>query len=215
MISQYFTICNGVRQGGILSPRLFALYVNQLTNKLIVCKAGCYFNDMCINHVLYADDKCLLAPSASAMQSLLDVCYEYGTDNDILFNHIKSVFKPKAYKQFTPTVFIGDDALRFTKEAKYLGFTFNDSKCLVIVHQTLKLLFFKAIVQHCVVLSCGMIIKSLHLVKFMSHLTMFTEKYLVSPSGVVLVQTVQCMQLIIFVTLRQCYVRTYMVLCKD
>ena len=46
---------------------------------------------MCINHVMYADDICLLAPSASAMQSLLD--------NDILFNPIKSVytiFKPKA-----------------------------------------------------------------------------------------------------------------------
>ena len=88
-LSQYFTICIGVRQGGILSPRLFALYVNQLTNRLIACKAGCYFNDMCINHVLYADDICLLAPSASAMQSLLDVCYEYGTDYDILFNPIK------------------------------------------------------------------------------------------------------------------------------
>ena len=233
-LSQYFTICNGVRQGGILSPRLFALYVNQLTKRLIACKAGCYFNDMCINHVLYADDICLLAPSASAMQSLLDVCYEYGTDNDILFNPIKSVctvFKPKAYKRFTPTVFIGDDALKFTKEAKYLGFTFNDSKCddsnmlrqmrllyahyyghLVIVHRTLKLLCFKAIVRHCIVLFCGMIIKSLHLVKFVSRLTMLIEKYLVFLSGVALVQ---CMQLIIFVTLRQCYLRTYMVLCKD
>ena len=63
--STYFTICNGVRQGGILSPRLFALYVNQLTNQLIACKDGCYFNDMCINHALYADDICLLAPTAS------------------------------------------------------------------------------------------------------------------------------------------------------
>ena len=57
------------------------------------------FNDMCINHVLYADDICLLAPTASAMQTLLDVCYEYGIDNDIFFNPIKSVctvFKPKA-----------------------------------------------------------------------------------------------------------------------
>ena len=32
---------------------------------------------------MYADDICLLAPTASAMQSLLDVFYEYGTDNDI------------------------------------------------------------------------------------------------------------------------------------
>ena len=34
-------------------------------------------------------------------------------------------FYTKAYKRFTPTVFIGSDALKFTKEAKYLGFTFN------------------------------------------------------------------------------------------
>ena len=127
MIPPYynFTICSGVRQGRILSLRLFALYVNQLTNRLIACKAGCYFIDMYINHVLYADDICLLAPSASAMQSLLDVSYEYGTDNDILFNLIKSVFtvlNPKAYKRFTPTFFFGDDALKFTKEAKYLMF---------------------------------------------------------------------------------------------
>ena len=127
MIPSYynFTICSGVRQGRILSPRLFALYVNQLTNRFIACKAGCYFIDMYINHVLFADDICLLAPSASAMQSLLDVSYEYGTDNDILFNLIKSVFtvfKPKAYKRFTPTFFIGDIALKFTKEAKYLMF---------------------------------------------------------------------------------------------
>ena len=108
--SNYFTICNGVRQGGILSHWLFTLYVNQLTNKLIACHAGCYFNSMCINHVMYADDICLLAPTASAMQSLLYVCYEYGTDNDILFNPITSVctvYKSKAYKLYLPTVFSG------------------------------------------------------------------------------------------------------------
>ena len=40
--STYFPICNAVRQGRILSSRLFALYVNQLTNQLIACKDGCY-----------------------------------------------------------------------------------------------------------------------------------------------------------------------------
>ena len=122
---------------------------------------------MCINHVLYADDICLLAPSASAMQSLLDVCYEYGTDNDILFHPIKSVctvFKPKAYKRFTPTVFIGDDALKFTKD--------YCMQSLTHYYGHLKLLCFKAIVRHCIVLFCGTIIKSLHLVKFVSRLTM-------------------------------------------
>ena len=66
--SLYFTIYNGVRQG---VPRLFALYVNQLTDELLSCDAGCYIKDMCINHVMYADDICLLAPSASAMHRCL------------------------------------------------------------------------------------------------------------------------------------------------
>ena len=80
---------------------------------------------------MYADDICLLAPSASAMQSLLDVCYDYGSDNDILFNPIKSVytiFKPKAYKLYLPPVFIGADVLKYVAESKYLGFSFCDSK---------------------------------------------------------------------------------------
>ena len=51
--SDYISISNGVRQGGILSPKLFALNNNSLTNKLIDCKAGCYIDMQCINHVLY------------------------------------------------------------------------------------------------------------------------------------------------------------------
>ena len=65
------------------------------------------------------------------MQSLLDVCYDYGSDNDILFNPIKSVstiFNPKAYKLYLPPVFIDSDALKYVAESKYLGFSFRDSK---------------------------------------------------------------------------------------
>ena len=38
---------------------------------------------------MYADNICFLTPTTSAMQSLLDVCQKYGTDDDILFNPIK------------------------------------------------------------------------------------------------------------------------------
>ena len=37
--------------------------------------------------------------------------------------------KRSAYKRFIQTICIGDGELKFTNEAKYLGFTFNDSKC--------------------------------------------------------------------------------------
>ena len=49
----------------------------------------------------------------------------------ILFNPIISVctvFKPKVYKLYLPTVFIGSEALKLINESKYFSFTFSDSK---------------------------------------------------------------------------------------
>ena len=64
----------------------------------------------------------------------------------------------------------------------------------------LRLLYFKDIAQYCIVLICGMITKNQHLAKFVLHLIMLTEKYLVYVSGVV---AVRCMQTTISVTLKQ------------
>ena len=74
-ISAYFNVFNGVRQGGVLSPKLFAIYVDDLSQNLAMCKSGCYIDDQCINHVMYADDICLLAPSAIGLQRMSDVCF--------------------------------------------------------------------------------------------------------------------------------------------
>ena len=70
---------------------------------------------------------CLLAPSASAMQSLLDVCCDYRSD-DILFNPINSVFLNIRHKLYLSPVFIGSDPLKNVAESKHLGFSFCDSK---------------------------------------------------------------------------------------
>ena len=43
--SAYFNVSNGVRQGGILSPKLFVIYVDDLSHELTLCKSGCYIDD--------------------------------------------------------------------------------------------------------------------------------------------------------------------------
>ena len=46
----------------------------------------------------------------------------YGTDNDTLFNPIKSVctvFKRKAYKLYLPTVFSDQEELKYIFKSKY------------------------------------------------------------------------------------------------
>ena len=57
--SSFFTISIGVRQGGILSPKLFSVYMDDLSNLLISSGIGCFLDKVCFNHVFYADDLCL------------------------------------------------------------------------------------------------------------------------------------------------------------
>ena len=42
--SDYFTISNGVKQGGVLSPVLFSIYLDQLIVQLRLLGMGCYMN---------------------------------------------------------------------------------------------------------------------------------------------------------------------------
>ena len=129
--SDYFTISNGVMQGGILSPRLFAVYVDDLSKQLIDARSGCFIEHQCINHVMHADDICLLAPSALGLQKLLDVCYNFSQCNDVVFNSLKSVymvFRPKRYKLFCPIVYLHLDRLNRILQTKYFGYFLSEDQ---------------------------------------------------------------------------------------
>ena len=40
--SDSFNVSNGVRQSVVLSPKLLAIYIDDLLNELALCKSGCY-----------------------------------------------------------------------------------------------------------------------------------------------------------------------------
>ena len=88
-ISCDFKTTNGVRQGGILSPRLFSLYIDELSGRLSTSNVCCFIDGTCMNHFFYADDICLLAPSAISLQELINICATYGEEHDILYNPLK------------------------------------------------------------------------------------------------------------------------------
>ena len=66
-----FNLARGVRQGGILSPYLFKLYVRDLLKAVVKSCIGCNIARWFINILAYTDDMVLLAPSWRGLQCLL------------------------------------------------------------------------------------------------------------------------------------------------
>ena len=80
-----FVVRSGVRQGGILSPILFNVYVNDLVNNLVDKDCGCHVGSVFFGCFIYADDVILLSPSLIGLQAMLDVCACYSNTHDIIF----------------------------------------------------------------------------------------------------------------------------------
>jgi hypothetical protein len=133
ILSQPFTVSNGVRQGGILSPVLFNVYNDELSFKLSQCKVGCHVENVCFNPIFYADDTILLSPAPSALQKLINICEVYGIYNEILYNTRKTVcmaFQPKFLKRYRlPCMRLDGNILNWVDEHKYLGYYFTSDNC--------------------------------------------------------------------------------------
>ena len=76
-ISYSFKVTNGVRQGGILSPQLFNIYIDGLRDILNKSSVGGSIGGKRINHMLYADDLCIVSLSSAGLQQLLTICDQY------------------------------------------------------------------------------------------------------------------------------------------
>ena len=128
-VTSGFTVCNGVRQGGILSPFLFNLYVDSLSVSLDNTGVGCrYLGSM--NHIAYADDMILLSPTPFGLQVLLNTCEKYANEHDIVYNTKKTVcmcLRPKMFKNMClPQLTLCGETLKYVNSYKYLGFNISE-----------------------------------------------------------------------------------------
>ena len=58
----------------LLSPVLFAIYVNDKIVQLQTYQLGCYIGDLYLGCVMYADDLVLMSSSLTVLQKMIDVC---------------------------------------------------------------------------------------------------------------------------------------------
>ena len=109
--SELFRVSSRVRQGGVLSPYLFAVYLDDLSNELNNIKPGCYVGEVLLNQLMFADDICVFCPNVCWLQRILDVCQAYAESHVIIFNCNKTVcmtFKAKSARSTaTPVLKLG------------------------------------------------------------------------------------------------------------
>ena len=102
-------------QCGILSPKLFSVYMGDLSNMLINSGLGCHIDNTCVNHVFYTNDLCIMTPCAITLQELLNICHCnsncYSIAVNLNFNPLKSLcfaFTIKLYKLSLPCLQINN-----------------------------------------------------------------------------------------------------------
>ena len=130
---------NGVRQGGVLSPFLFNVYMDDLSSILNRQQTGCTIGDTVINYLMYADDLVLISSSASGLQKLIDECSTYGSTAQYNCNKSAILVVRSSYIMHValPSFSISHDLKNEVDHVKYLGhiITSNASDDMDILRQ--------------------------------------------------------------------------------
>ena len=84
-ISSSFNVTNGVCQGGVLSPQLFNEYIDGSSDILNESTISGSLGGKRKNHLLYADDLCIVSLSSAGLQQLLSICDQYCASHSFNF----------------------------------------------------------------------------------------------------------------------------------
>ena len=89
-MSDMISLGCGVRQGGVLSPILFSVYVNDIIEKLSRSNHGCRIGELFLGCIMYADDLILMSASLCDLQAMVAICVEEMESIDMKLNVNKS-----------------------------------------------------------------------------------------------------------------------------
>ncbi len=88
--STSFNVTNGVKQGSVISPLFFTLYVDELIDRLEHSGYGCKIGTRYYGILVYADDIFLLSPTAYGLQKMLNICNDFAHSKGLHFNAKKT-----------------------------------------------------------------------------------------------------------------------------
>ena len=133
--SKPFDVTRGTRQGSVLSPYLFNIFINQLLLDLNNCDAGVRIGDTLYNSMAYADDITLFSTNVQDLQNLIDVCdayskrwkFKFGVEKSkcMIVEKSKCMIVGKGSLYQDPKWRLGDKCLCNEESLNILGNVFN------------------------------------------------------------------------------------------
>jgi len=134
----------------VLSPYFFAIFVDDIVNKILDCNIGCYVRHMCVSVFklfMYADDIILLCPSVDGLQRLLRVCERAIKEIDMKINASKTVcmrIGPRSDAKCASLTLSNGAQLMWVDTCKYLGVHFVRGRYFRCTFEDAKKKFFSS-----------------------------------------------------------------------
>lgn len=129
VLTDKFKISKGVKQGCIISPTLFAVFINDLATDLRALNTGIDIDGVIINMFMYADDRVLLSETETGMQKMFDVVASWCEKWRLLINIEKTCvlhFRPQNRPRSKYVFQIGTDVIDYLDKYRYLGIWFTE-----------------------------------------------------------------------------------------
>ena len=125
----WFPQNDGVKQGDVLSPTLFAIYINDLALEIKASGVGVKVGDETVCILLYADDIVLLAQSEEDLQIMLNIVSDWCCKWKLEVNEEKTQivhFRKKSIERSNAIFCLGSIELTYTAQYKYLGLMLDE-----------------------------------------------------------------------------------------
>ena len=128
--SKELLLTQGVRQGSILSPFMYSIYIEDLLLRVKSLQIGTFLpNNLHTGIIAYADDIILMSPTLSHLQMMIDHCIDHGVSNCLKYNQIKTQFTISGKPPIrNPVIRINNTVIQKQETLKHLGFQWEIDK---------------------------------------------------------------------------------------